>query len=59
MLAILPATATMIGLIVLGQVPTLQDILGIGLVIAGVALHQERQTRPASPDTELFLTVEP
>jgi inner membrane transporter RhtA len=59
MLAILPATATIIGLIVLGQVPTLQDLLGIGLVIAGVALHQERQNRPATPDTELFLTVEP
>jgi inner membrane transporter RhtA len=44
MLAILPATATVIGLIVLGQVPTLQDLLGIGLVIAGVALHQERAT---------------
>jgi inner membrane transporter RhtA len=43
MLAVLPATATVIGLLVLGQVPTLQDILGIGLVIAGVALHHERQ----------------
>jgi inner membrane transporter RhtA len=54
MLAILPATATMIGLIVLGQVPTLQDLLGISLVIAGVALHQERQHSPATPDTELI-----
>lgn len=41
MLAILPATATGIGLIVLGQVPTLQDLLGIALVIAGVALHND------------------
>lgn len=39
MLAILPATATGIGLVVLGQVPTAQDLIGIGLVIAGVALH--------------------
>ena len=41
MLALLPATATAIGLIVLGQVPTLQDLAGIALVIAGVALHHE------------------
>jgi inner membrane transporter RhtA len=41
MLAILPATATVIGLLVLGQIPTLQDLLGIALVIAGVALHQD------------------
>ena len=42
MLAILPATATAIGLLVLGQVPTVQDLAGIGLVILGVALHRER-----------------
>ena len=42
MLALLPATATVIGLVVLGQVPTLQDLLGIALVIGGVALHQDR-----------------
>lgn len=42
MLALLPATATVIGLVVLGQVPTLQDLLGIALVILGVALHQDR-----------------
>jgi inner membrane transporter RhtA len=48
MLAILPATATVIGLLVLGQVPTLQDLLGIALVIAGVALHQDREGERAS-----------
>ncbi|MDQ3455191.1 MAG: EamA family transporter [Actinomycetota bacterium] len=42
MLAILPATASAIGLLVLGQVPTAQDLLGVGLVVVGVALHQER-----------------
>lgn len=39
MLALLPAAATVIGLVVLGQVPALRDIAGIGLVIAGVAVH--------------------
>src|SRR3954451_6872309 len=40
MVAILPATATVIGLLVLAQVPTLRDLCGIGLVAAGVALHR-------------------
>ena len=35
-----PATATVIGLLVLAQVPTLRDLGGIGLVAAGVALHR-------------------
>ena len=42
MLALLPATATVVGLLVLGQVPTLHDIAGIGLVIVGVAVHHNR-----------------
>jgi inner membrane transporter RhtA len=41
MLALLPATATVIGLIVLGQVPGVADLVGIGLVIAGIGVHQE------------------
>jgi inner membrane transporter RhtA len=41
MLALLPAAAAVIGLIVLGQVPTMRDLAGIGLVILGVALHRD------------------
>jgi inner membrane transporter RhtA len=41
MLALLPATATCIGLLVLRQVPTLRDVIGVALVIGGVALHAE------------------
>ena len=40
LLSLLPATATAIGFLVLGQVPTMAELLGIALVIAGVALHQ-------------------
>jgi inner membrane transporter RhtA len=40
LVALLPATATVIGVIVLQQLPTLVDLAGIGLVMAGVALHQ-------------------
>ena len=45
MLALLPATATVVGLVVLSQVPTARDLAGVGLVVVGVALHQE-----VSPD---------
>ncbi|MET7462467.1 EamA family transporter [Nonomuraea sp. NPDC005501] len=41
MLSILPATATVIGLAVLAQAPTVQDLAGIALITAGVAIHQE------------------
>src|SRR5207244_12837724 len=43
MLALLPVSATVIGAIVLRQVPTAQDIAGIALVTLGVAIHQERK----------------
>jgi inner membrane transporter RhtA len=40
MLALLPACATIIGAIVLRQIPSTRDILGIVLVMGGVALHR-------------------
>lgn len=40
LLALLPATATIIALIVLAQVPTIADLSGIALVMIGVALHR-------------------
>jgi inner membrane transporter RhtA len=40
MLALLPVFATIIGAIVLAQIPTPQDLAGIALVVAGVAVHQ-------------------
>jgi inner membrane transporter RhtA len=49
MISLLPATAAVIGLIVLTQVPSVTDALGIALVIAGVALHREPTPRPAAP----------
>jgi len=42
LLSLLPATATLIGLLVLRQLPAAVEIAGIGLVIAGVAIHRER-----------------
>lgn len=40
MVSLLPATATVIGIVVLAQVPALAEAAGVGLVIAGVALHR-------------------
>jgi inner membrane transporter RhtA len=40
MLALLPAFATIIGAVVLGQIPTTRELAGIGLVIVGVAVHR-------------------
>jgi inner membrane transporter RhtA len=48
MLALLPAAATVIGLVVLGQVPTMRDLAGIGLVITAVALHQDRRSKQSA-----------
>jgi inner membrane transporter RhtA len=41
MVSLLPATATVIGVIVLAQVPSARELAGVALVIAGVALHRE------------------
>ena len=43
LLALLPATATVIGALVLAQVPSLTDLLGVALVMAGVAVHEAEQ----------------
>lgn len=41
LLSLLPATATLVGLVVLTQVPAPAEVAGIALVITGVALHRE------------------
>ena len=41
MVSLLPATATVIGIVVLAQVPTLAEACGVALVVGGVALHRE------------------
>jgi inner membrane transporter RhtA len=40
--SLLPATATLVGVVVLAQLPTPIEVVAIVLVIGGVALHQER-----------------
>ena len=40
LLSLLPVFAVLIGAIVLGQLPTLTELVGIAVVVAGVAIHQ-------------------
>jgi inner membrane transporter RhtA len=40
MVSLLPATATVIGIVVLAQIPSAAELTGVTLVIAGVALHR-------------------
>ena len=41
LVSLLPATATVIGIVVLAQVPTAVEVGGVGLVVSGVAVHRE------------------
>ncbi|MER5424246.1 EamA family transporter [Streptosporangium roseum] len=53
LVALLPATATVIGIVVLRQVPSLAELAGVGLVVLSVALHRELQTPPAEEKVTL------
>jgi inner membrane transporter RhtA len=44
MLALLPAVAVVIGAVVLHQIPSVRELAGIALVIAGIAVHQADTT---------------
>jgi inner membrane transporter RhtA len=61
MVALLPALATIIGIIVLAQLPTWTETAGIVAVMAGVALHRPRSdlARSDGPRTGSSLTAPP
>ena len=42
MVSLLPATATVVGIVVLAQIPSSIEVLGVGLVVTAVAVHRER-----------------
>jgi inner membrane transporter RhtA len=46
MVALLPATATVIGVIVLAQLPSAAELAGVALVVAGVAFHRAPSAEP-------------
>jgi inner membrane transporter RhtA len=41
MVSLLPATATVVGIVVLAQIPSVPELVGVGLVAAAVAVHRE------------------
>ena len=41
MVALLPATATVVGIVVIAQIPALPEVVGVALVVAAVAVHHE------------------
>jgi inner membrane transporter RhtA len=45
LLSLLPASAAIIGIVVLRQIPRLPEVAGILLVAGGVALHKESEAR--------------
>ena len=45
LVSLLPATATVVGIIVLTQIPSWTEVLGVTLVIGAVAVHGERDPR--------------
>jgi inner membrane transporter RhtA len=49
LLALLPATATIVGAVVLSQIPSARDIAGILLVMLGVAVHKPAPAPPVVP----------
>jgi inner membrane transporter RhtA len=48
LVSLLPATATVIGIVVLGQIPSVVEVLGVSLVVAAVAVHREPSQPPAA-----------
>jgi inner membrane transporter RhtA len=52
MVSLLPATATIIGLLVLAQVPTAAELAGVAGVIAAIAIHREPAGERVEPDAE-------
>lgn len=53
LVSLLPATAIVVGVIVLAQIPAWIEALGIGLVVAGVAVHREQAGAGAIPETQV------
>lgn len=53
LLSLLPASAAIIGVVVLRQIPTLIDIVGILLVAGGVLLHKEAEAQPQKKELQV------
>ena len=54
MVAVLPAVATVVGVVVLAQIPSAAEVVGVALVVVAVAVHREpvkaESPAPSAPD---------
>ncbi len=48
MVSLLPATATVIGIVVLAQIPSARQVVGVALVVVAVGLHRDRSAPTAA-----------
>jgi inner membrane transporter RhtA len=48
MVSLLPATATLVGLVVLAQIPTTRELVGVALVVVAVATHRDDVDAPST-----------
>jgi inner membrane transporter RhtA len=54
MIALLPAVATTIGVIVLAQIPSWAEVAGVALVIAGVLMHRQSPAPAREPPRRMI-----
>lgn len=52
MVSLLPATATVIGIVVLAQIPSAAEVAGVAMVVAAIAAHREMGDEEAEPDAQ-------
>src|SRR5215212_1908234 len=52
MVSLLPATATVIGILVLAQIPSAAELAGVALVIAAIAAHREQADADVEADAQ-------
>jgi inner membrane transporter RhtA len=52
MVSLLPATATVIGILVLAQIPSAAEVAGVALVIAAIAAHREASEEAVEVDAQ-------
>jgi len=56
LLALLPATATIVAAAVLGQIPTPRELAGVAFVMIGIATHERKNPSTSAPRTRRCTT---
>jgi inner membrane transporter RhtA len=59
LVSLLPATATVIGIVVLGQIPAPDEVAGVALVVGGVAVHRDLPASASRADAHHHIVRAP